>query len=125
MSRIVNFVLLTIMLIGAVVTYNMKLRAEKAAERVVRLEKSIEDQKDAIQLLRAELSALVQPARLQAVVERHDEHFKLQEFERSQYATVEDIPMRLPDSAVEAMSADVENRDGGDVPLIAPIGLDR
>ena len=51
MSRIVNFMLLTVMLVGAVVTYNMKLKAEKAAERVVQLESAIAEQKDAIQLL--------------------------------------------------------------------------
>ncbi len=122
MSRIVNFMLLTVMLVGAVVTYNMKLKAEKAAERVVQLESAIAEQKDAIQLLRAELSALVQPARLQAVVERHDEHFQLQEFERSQYATVEDIPLRLPQAAVTATPADVATGNAGDVSLIAPIG---
>jgi hypothetical protein len=107
MSRLVNLVLLAVMLVGAVVTFNMKLKAEKAAEQVVRLEKAIEEQKDAIQLLRAELSMLLQPSRLQAVVEHYADHFKLEGFERSQYATVEEIPLKLPGPAGGETVADM------------------
>lgn len=107
MSRIVNLVLLTVMLIGAVVTYDMKLRAEKAAERVVRLENEVEEQKNAVQLLRAELSMLVQPGRLQALVEHHANHFKLEAFTPSQYATVEEIPLKPDGSSDEEAIADM------------------
>jgi cell division protein FtsL len=115
MSRIVNLVLLIVMLIGAIVTYNMKLEAEKDAERVVRLERAIAEQKDAIQLLRAEFSALVQPGRLQAVVERHKEYFQLQDFELSQYATVEEIPLKSFEPQAEATTADADGGNGGNI----------
>jgi len=107
MVRIVNLVLLTVMLIGAAVTYDMKLRAEKAAERVVRLEREIDEQRDAIQLLRAELSMLVQPGRLQAVVEKHADHFELEDFAPSQYATIDEIPLKLagPTGPTESAAA--------------------
>ena len=94
MGRIVNLVLLVVMIIGAVVTYDMKHKAEKAAERVARLEAQIAREKDAMQLLRAELSMLTQPGRLQAVVDRYVDHFKLAPFTPSQYATLDEIPLK-------------------------------
>jgi hypothetical protein len=115
MSRLVNLVLLIVMLIGAVVTYDMKLRAEKAAERVVRLENAVQEQKDAIQLLRAELSALLQPGRLQAVVERHADHFKLEDFKPSQYATIEEIPLKPAGPADESATADMIDGNGRNI----------
>lgn len=107
MSRLVNIVLLAVMLVGAVVTYDMKLKAEKAAERVVRLQSEIEEQKEALQLLRAELSMLAQPARLQTVVEHYADHFKLEEVAPSQYATVDEIPLKVPGAADENAIADL------------------
>jgi hypothetical protein len=94
MTRIVNLVLLVVMIIGAVVTYDMKHKAEKAAERVAKLEAQIDREKDAMQLLRAELSMLTQPGRLQAVVDRYVDHFKLAPFTPSQYSTLDEIPMK-------------------------------
>lgn len=94
MGRILNLVLLSIMLIGAVVTYDMKRKTEEAANRVTQLQREIADQKDANQLLRAELSTLLQPDRLQAVVERYAEHFGLEDFSPEQYATIDEIPFR-------------------------------
>jgi len=113
MSRIVNIVLLTVMLVGAVVTYDMKHKAEKAADRVAQLQSDVVREKEAIQLLRAELSMLLQPARLQAVVDRYADHFKLEEFAPSQYATVDEIPMRpieTPDEKTIADILDANNR---------------
>lgn len=115
MTRIVNLVFLTAMLIGAVVTYDMKLKAEKAADRVVELQGAIEEQKDAIQLLRAELSMLVQPGRLQAVVERHADHFKLEDFAASQYAAIEEIPLKRADPVDETAIADMIDGNGPDI----------
>ena len=94
MGRVLNLFLLAVMLIGAIVTYDMKRQAEEAADRVTRLERDIARQKDANQLLRAELSMLLQPDRLQVVVERYAEHFRLEEFTPAQYATIDEIPFR-------------------------------
>lgn len=110
MGRIINFVLLTVMLVGAVVTYDMKLKAEKAAERVVRLEGAIDEQKDAIQLLRAELSLLVQPGRLQALVEHYANYFDLEDFTASQYATIEEIPLKAASTADIVDSKGIDTR---------------
>ena len=107
MSRILNLVLLTVMLIGAAVTYDMKHKAEKAAEQVARLQSDIAEEKDAIQLLRAELSMLRQPGRLQAVVDRYAEHFKLEGLTPAQYATVEEIPLKPVGGTDEKAIADI------------------
>jgi hypothetical protein len=115
MSRVVNLVLLAIMLVGAAVTYDMKLKSERAAERVFQLENDVEEQKDAIQLLRAELSMLVQPLRLQVAVERYADHFKLEDFDLSQYATVDEIPLKTTGPADEAAVADIIDGSGRDI----------
>jgi hypothetical protein len=107
MSRIINLILLVVMIIGAAVTYDMKHKAEKAAERVARLEASIARERDAMQLLRAELSMLTQPGRLQAVVDRYVDHFKLEPFSPSQYVRLDEIPMRTAGPADQQAIADI------------------
>jgi hypothetical protein len=102
--RIFNFLLLTVMIVGAGVTYDMKHKAEIAADRNARLEAEIARDKDAVQLLRAEWSLLTQPSRLQAVVDKYADHFHLQPFSPAQIATIDEIPMRpAPGAATNAL----------------------
>jgi hypothetical protein len=111
MIRILNLVFLALMIVGAAVTYDMKHKAEKAAERVARLEAQIAREKEAMQLLRAELSTLTQPGRLQAVVDRYVDHFRLEPFAPSQYATLDEIPMRQAGAPDEQAIADIIGED--------------
>lgn len=92
--RIFNLVLLVAMIVVAAVTYDMKHKAEMAAEKVARLQSDIAKEKDRIALLRAEWSMLTQPARLQTVVEKYADHFQLQPFSPKQIATIAEIPMK-------------------------------
>jgi hypothetical protein len=92
--RVFNFLMLTIMIIGAGITYDMKHKAELAADRNGRLESEIAKDKDAVGLLRAEWSLLTQPSRLQSLVEKYADHFDLRPFSPTQIATVDQIPMR-------------------------------
>jgi hypothetical protein len=103
--RVVNLVLLALMLVGAVVTYQMKYRAEVAAGEVARLNRDIGEEKEAIRLLNAELSLLTQPARVQAVVAEHDDYFALRAFSPDQVAGVDDIPPRTAVSPSAAAAA--------------------
>jgi hypothetical protein len=96
MGRIVNLVLLALMLVGAAVTYNLKYKAETAANQVARLQSDIAKEKAQLQLLKAEWTMLTQPARLQAVVDVHNNHFLLLPFTPDQLATIDEIPMRPP-----------------------------
>jgi len=111
MGRIFNLVLLAVMIVGAIVTYDMKHKAEKAADRVAQLQSDIAREKEAIQLLRAELSALLQPARLQAVIERYPDYFKLEELDPAQYATVDEIPFKPAGPTDEKAIADMIKED--------------
>ena len=94
MGRVLNLVLLGAMIIGAVVTYDMKHKAEIAADKVARLEAEIASEKDQIRLLNAEWSMFTQPGRLQSVVEKYAEYFQLQPFAPDQLATIDEIPLR-------------------------------
>ena len=92
--RIFNFVLLLAMIIGAAVTYDMKHKAEMAADNVARLQADIAKEKDKLAILRAEWSMLTQPSRLQSVVEKYADHFQLQPFSPKQMASISEIPLR-------------------------------
>jgi cell division protein FtsL len=94
MGRIINAVLLMAMIVGVVVTYNMKHQAELAAAAVARLQAEVTAEKQAIALLKAEWSMLTQPGRLQTVIERHNDYFKLAPFSPDQLATVEEIEIK-------------------------------
>ena len=98
MGRIFNLVLVVAMLSGALVTYDMKHKAELTADHVAALKADIAKEKDQISLLRAEWSMLTQPARLEGVVAKYTDHFKLQPFSPTQIASLDQIPMRPADA---------------------------
>ncbi|MCR4281811.1 MAG: hypothetical protein NUV72_02100 [Bauldia sp.] len=92
--RIFNFILLAAMLIGAVITYDMKRKAEIAAADVAGLQAEVAREKDVLALLKAEWSLLTQPGRLQGVVEKYADYFQLAPFAPDQIATIDEIPLR-------------------------------
>ena len=94
MGRVVNLMLLAAMIVGAIVTYDMKHDAEVAAAEVAWLQTEVAKEKDKIAVLRAELSLLTQPGRLQAVVDAYDDYFQLAPFQPDQIATIDEIPLR-------------------------------
>jgi hypothetical protein len=105
--RIFNFVLLALMIVGAAVTYDMKHKAEMAADKVARLQSDISKERDKLALLRAEWSLLTQPGRLQSVVDKYADHFRLQPFSPKQIATIDEIPLKsvpAPAPAGEALA---------------------
>ncbi len=97
-GRIVNLVFVLAMLAGAVVTYNLKHETEKAAARVSRLHAVIAKEHEAIAFLKAEWSVLSQPGRLQQLIVRYQDHFRLEPFSASQVATLDEIPLRAVDA---------------------------
>jgi hypothetical protein len=92
--RIINIALIAAMIAAAIVTYNLKHGTEQAAARVARLHAGIAKEREAIALLKAEWSVLSQPGRLQELVSRFQDHFRLQPFAAGQVATLDEIPMR-------------------------------
>ncbi len=94
MGRFVNLVLLAMMLVGAVITYDLKRQTGSAAADVARLNAEIARERDRIANLRAEWSMRTQPGRLQAVVEEHAGFFQLEPFAPEQIGTIGEIPLR-------------------------------
>jgi hypothetical protein len=116
MGRIINLILLAAMIVGAAVTYDMKYKAELAANRVASLQADIARQKQEIVLLKAEWSMLTQPARLQATINQYADHFQLQPFSPDQIASIDEIPMKEAPST-GASAADKVARVSAQPPL--------
>lgn len=106
--RLFNLFVVLAMIIAAVVTYNLKHEAEAAANRVSRLHATIAKEREAIALLKAEWSVLSQPGRLQQLVGRYSDYFRLEPFSAAQVATLDEIPLRAvaPTETPEARVAD-------------------
>jgi len=93
-SRYVNLVLVIGVLAAAATVYDMKHDAERAAERVAELQRKIEEERERLQILRAEWSLLNDPARLQRLVERYNEHLNLQPLSVEQITRIDDVPVK-------------------------------
>ena len=106
-GRIVNVALVLAMIGGAVITYNLKHETEKAAARVARLHTNIAKEREAIAFLKAEWSMLSQPGRLQQLIARYQDHFRLEPFSANQVATLDEIPLRAVNVEPEAGAATV------------------
>ncbi|MHA1157727.1 MAG: cell division protein FtsL [Alphaproteobacteria bacterium] len=114
MRRFFNLFLLAAMLVGAVMTYQLKLRTEQAAGQVASLKHDIDSERGEIALLRAELSLLLQPGRVQAVVEEHADYFGLVPFSPDQLGAIEEIPLRPVTSDTDARTALARLASGAD-----------
>ena len=119
-GRIVNVVLVLAMVAGAVITYNLKHETEKAAARVFRLHTAIAKEREAIAYLKAEWSVLSQPGRLQQLIARYQEHFRLEPFAASQVATLDEIPLRAVDTEPVPGEATLADAGGAATSLETP-----
>ena len=95
MGRLFNLVLLAAMIVGAAVTYDMKHKAEIAADRVASLQSDISREKDADHASQGRVEH-AHPARrgCRQLVEKYADHFQLQPFSPDQIATIDEIPLR-------------------------------
>ena len=100
---------------SAVFVFQVKYRAEAVAEHAADLQRQIDREKETVSLLEAEWSLLIQPARVQELVERHAELLKLQPLDPAQITRLENLPMRPNGPAPEdesALSAILEGTPG-------------
>ena len=108
MNRVVNIILVVLMIVGAGLTYDLKHRAQDTARRVARLNNNIAKEKEAIAELKAEWSMLSQPARLQALVAKYQDHFRLEPFAAAQMAGLAELPTKeagaVPDVQARAVA---------------------
>jgi len=100
---------------AAVFVFHVKYRAEGVAERAAELQRDLDQEKETMSLLEAEWSLLIQPARVQDLVTRHDDVLELQPLEPRQITKIENLPMRptgpAPDDE-EALSAILQGQPG-------------
>lgn len=79
---------------AAVFVFHVKYRAEAVAERATELQRELDQEQETISLLEAEWSLLIQPARVQDVVERHADLLQLQPLDPEQITDLRSLPMR-------------------------------
>lgn len=94
MSRYTNIILAVGVLAAAAAVYDMKHDAERSAEHVAALQREIEQEREKLQLLKAEWSLLNDPSRLQRLVERYNEHLSLEPLSVEQITRIEDVPVK-------------------------------
>lgn len=94
MLRMLNFLLIGAMLVGAGVVYDLKYEAERAASRVSKINRKIDAERDAIATLKAEWSLLNQPKRLQDLTQRYRSYLELDPLDPTQIGTLDDIPFK-------------------------------
>ena len=95
--RYVNVFLIGLMVAGAAYTFETKRRAEVVFDDVRRLATEIARERETIELLKADLSVLTQPARLQALTERHANALALETLRVDQIITLDELPQRPVD----------------------------
>lgn len=112
MLRTVDFVIIGFMAAAAVLTFQIKSQAEKQLSQIKRLEAEIRLEEDTIDLLKADWSLLVQPARLQKLVAIHNEELGLEITEAHQIVRPEELPARIVDlpERIPEMMADLPDR---------------
>jgi hypothetical protein len=94
MVRYINIFFILLVVVGAAAVYDMKLAAKKSASHVAELQREIDEEREAIQHLKAEWSMLNQPERLQRLVDRYNDYLKLQPLDVHQIVTPQELPAR-------------------------------
>jgi len=102
---------------AAIFVFHVKYRAEAVAQQTAELQRALDKENETLSLLEAEWSLLIQPARIQELVERHADLLKLQPLDPGQITRIENLPMRpsgpAPDDEA-ALSAILETLPAGD-----------
>ncbi len=99
-------ILIAMMVAAAAWTYQVKHEAEDKLAEIRSLDRAISAERDTIDLLKADLSYLVQPVRLQAIVEAHASQLGLQPLDATQIAHRNELPARMVDLEPPVQSGD-------------------
>lgn len=112
MIKTLNFILVSISLVGLVGVYALKFQVEDTASAKSALERRIERQQASLSLLEAEWAYLNQPSHVAPIVMRHQEVLALQPTRPTQFAAMDSLPMRpviQPDtSALDSLFESLE-----------------
>ncbi|MYZ47798.1 cell division protein FtsL [Propylenella binzhouense] len=94
MIRIVQVLSVAAAVSAAVFVFQVKYRAEAVAERTAELERQLDSERETLSLLKAEWSYLIQPNRIQELVQRHGEQLGLKPLDPKQLVRIADLPFR-------------------------------
>jgi hypothetical protein len=92
MLRTLDVVLIAVMVAAAAFTYRVKHQAEEQVRAIRHLKAEIRLETETIDLLKADWSVLIQPARLQKLIAAYEPQLHLQTIEPTQVATLNDLP---------------------------------
>jgi hypothetical protein len=114
MLKTFDIVLIGVMTAMAAVTYTIKHHAELKLEEVHRLESEIKLEKDTIELLKADWALVVQPNRLERLVNNYNDELKLQPTLSTAIVQPSELPMLRSQVPPETV-ADAKDsaKDGG------------
>jgi hypothetical protein len=96
--RTFDIILIGLMIAAAGVTYKIKHDAEKQMAQVSKLQRMITDERDTIDLLKADWSLSTQPSRLQTLVQSFQGQLDLQQSEAQQIIHLNELPEVKPAS---------------------------
>ncbi|MHC1548437.1 cell division protein FtsL [Phyllobacterium sp. K27] len=115
MLRTFDIILIGLMIAAASITYKIKHDAQKQMNQVTKLERMISEERDTIDLLKADWSLLTQPNRLQKLVEAFQGQLDLQLVQANQIININDLPQPKPvifdsveDILIEASAKDLK-----------------
>jgi hypothetical protein len=95
MFRTTDVILIGVMVAAAGLTFKVKYDAELKLEEIRRLQAEIQTEADTIDVLRADLSVLTQPARLQKLVDAYNGELQLEPVEPDQVSSMDRIAQTL------------------------------
>lgn len=99
--RFLHLVVVAALVVAAVDVYRIKFESTVQAERVAKLRAEIRRERDAIAALRAQWALLDNPARIQALAQRH---LSLKPIDPTQIESLDHLPERPPSPASPAAS---------------------
>ncbi len=104
MLRSLDFLMIVALIAGAAWTFKIKADSEAALQRATVLERQIELEREAIDLLRADWSLLTSPDRLQKLVDHYRDELQLEPVTAGDIGKADEIPLRQQ----------LNGEDGGD-----------
>jgi len=109
MMRFVHLIVVAALVAAAVYVYKIKFESAVQAERLAKLATEIKREREAIAALRAEWAQLENPARIQALAQRH---LTLKMFDPTQIEQLDRLPERPPTPAAASSDAIATIIDG-------------
>ena len=105
MMRFVHLIVMAALVAAAVDVYKIKFESTVQAERVAKLAAEIRRERDAIAALRAEWAQLDNPARIQALAQRH---LALKMLDPAQIEQLDRLPERPPAPPPDAIASIID-----------------